>query len=405
MGVINREVGEQGKGFRLQRLRAVKLMLNNMKKSENAIIYAATEYIDDVYIKSIEGDQVDETAEGDKDYHSKKAFSFMSEEVKNSMVSFIDSWFEYSSKNITYCFYTNVDIAKEKNTKGLKALDVTLPDKPIVTLLMNKEFDYPNLLDTVKKVVIHEYKKQYSDPEEGHLYSIEKMSDDLWKEFLNQLDWKFGEEDDKELEATLIQEIGQQSFYPSVDITGKESHVLSILLAELEKRQNNKDLLGRLINHSDVRRVILEVGSNQYRKNDPLYEQWEKLPPPDDKRNLEEKVLDVCEKYNTRKLGMFARKVGMVKRELASIDSKDRGAYQFRIYDACEEKLFELIEEHEGEVINQNVIDEWIKELVACAEGHLEDMSQDYTYPFKNSDTLRNTILELIDSCYLAFDR
>ncbi|WP_040204017.1 hypothetical protein [Neobacillus jeddahensis] len=257
---------------------------------------------------------------------------------------------------------------------------------------------------TVKTVLIDEYRKQYKGKEsDGFLQPLEEMSDDLWKSFINKIDWKFEQEDEEELEQTLIVEIRKQSFY-KVDLFGKESYVIAALLDEFEKRQNIKDHFGRLISDSQVKLKLLEVGNNQYKMSDPVYEQWEKLEPPRDKRNLDEKIEAVTKTYSKRKLGMFARKIGAVKLELAKIDSKDKGAYQYRIYDACEERLLEILDSYDGSEVEPRVVDGWIDDLVQFAETHLAEKSKDFTYPFKNKDTLRNTILELFDSCYLSFD-
>lgn len=404
MTTINREVGEQGKGFRLQRLRAIKLLFEKMNASQKAVIYAGTEFFDDVYIKAIQDAKVEVIAEGDKNYDSKPSFSFMSNEVKNSLISFLDCWFQHHIEGLIFCFYTNVKIGKEYNTQYLKSLNITLPDEPIIKLLMKKDFDNENLLSTVKTVLVDEYRKQYKGKEsDGFLQSLEELSDELWISFLNKIDWKFEQEDEEELEQTLIEEIRKQLFY-KVDLIGKESYVIAALLDEFEKRQNIKDPFGRLISDTQVKLKLLEVGNNQYKMSDPVYEQWEMLEPPTDKRNLDEKIEAVTKTYSKRKLGMFARKIGAVKLELAKIDSKDKGAYQYRIYDACEERLLEILDSYDGSEVEPRVVDGWIDDLVQFAETHLAEKSKDFTYPFKNKDTLRNTILELFDSCYLSFD-
>ncbi|KQL19080.1 hypothetical protein [Cytobacillus solani] len=404
MSTINREVGEQGKGFRLQRLRAIKLLFEKMNASQKAVIYAGTEFFDDVYIKAIEDEKVEVIAEGDKNYDSKPSFSFMSNEVKNSLISFLDCWFQHDIKGLIFCFYTNVKIGKEYNTQYLKSLNINLPDEPIIKLLIKKDFDKKNLLSTVKTVLLDEYRKQYKGKEsDGFLQLLEELSDELWISFLNKIDWKFEQEDEEELEKTLIEEIRKQSFY-KVNLIGKESYVISALLDEFEKRQNIKDHFGRLINDAQVRLKLLEVGNNQYKMSDPVYEQWEKLESPDDKRNVDEKIKAVSISYSKKKLNMFARKIGAVKIELAKIDNKDKGAYQYRIYDACEERLLEILDSYDGSEVEPRVVDGWIDDLVQFAETHLAEKSKDFTYPFKNKDTLRNTILELFDSCYLSFD-
>lgn len=402
---INRESGDKGKGFRLQKLRAIKLLLDEMNRKEQVFVYAATEYYEDVFFKTVENDKVREYAEGDKNYDPERSFSFMSGEVRNSMVSFLDCWLNQKmSKSLVFGFYTNIKIAKEKNTDYTRSLGITLPDKPIIKLLMDRNFGYPNLFDTVKKVLIDEYKQQYDGKAlTGYTASIDSLKDELWIDFLGRIDWKFEKEDDLELEQILLQDIRNSKLY-TLRVEGKESYILAALEQEFEKRQNLPDHLARLVSHSDVKTIFLEIANDVYKRNDPVYEEWENMEPPEDKRNLNAKIESVCSTYPPKKLGLFARKIGAVKKELKKVDNKDRGSYLYRIFEACEEKLFELADEYAGQDLPPETIDFIIDELVTCAEQHLADKSKDYSYPFKNRDTLRNAILDLFDNCFLAFD-
>ena len=45
---INRENGPKSKGFRLQKLRAARLMLNTIESCPNALFYSAIEVLEDV---------------------------------------------------------------------------------------------------------------------------------------------------------------------------------------------------------------------------------------------------------------------------------------------------------------------------------------------------------------------
>lgn len=106
-------------------------------------MYAATEYFDDVYFKSVDGEEVSEVSEGDKSYASVKGFSFMSVEVKNSLVSFFDYWFKnVENDNLIFCFYTNVGISKERTSELTRALNIELPDKPILEKIINKRYEH-----------------------------------------------------------------------------------------------------------------------------------------------------------------------------------------------------------------------------------------------------------------------
>ncbi|MBY0091421.1 hypothetical protein H7S74_13285 [Priestia aryabhattai] len=399
--VKKREVGEQGKGFRLQRLRAIQLLLGEMRKSDKVYVYAATEHIDDLYIKSVEQESVNEYTEGDKDYASKKAFSFMSEEVRNTLVGFIDCWLQNKNSNLIFGFYTNVAIGRENNTATIKKMGLSLPDRPIIELLKEKNYDYQNLFSCIKTIIIDYYKSEYDNDEElGFVSVIDSIPDKLWIEFFNKIEWKFDQEDDKELEETLIEEIKNCKFY-NISIEGKEKYILGALEREFEMKQSLPDILAKQVTHSDVKTIFLELANHQFKRNDPAWEDWEDLDQPVDKRNINMKITAVCEDYNPKKLGLIARKVGSVKKELQKLDYKERGSYQYRIYEACVEKLIDLVV---TQPVDPAILDTWFDELLASSKLHLDDKSQDYTYPFKSIDTLKNTIYELFDSCFLAFD-
>lgn len=402
---IKRDVGDKSKGFRLQKLRAIKLILDEIQKNEKVFVYASTEFYEDVFLKTVTTEKVKQHLESDKNYSSERAFSYMSDEIKNSMVSFIDCWLnEKRDRSLVFCFYTNIRIAREHNTEYTKKLGITLPDKPILELLMEKKLDYLNLLPTLKKVLIDEYMTQYDGKKEvGHIESINKLDDKDWLEFFGKIDWNFKQEDDVELENLLIEEIKNSKLY-SLKIEGKEKYILGALIAEFERKENLPDTVARLVSASDVKLIFLEIANEVHKRNDPVYEIWQDIENPSDKRNLEEKITAVSENYNKRKLGLLNRRVGTVKIELKRVDSRDSGSYLYRILESCEPKLLELISNYDEEQITPEILDTWINELVSCAEAHLEVMSEDYSYPFKNKNTLANAVLELFDSCFLAFD-
>ncbi|MFU2014797.1 hypothetical protein ACM6Q7_06925 [Peribacillus butanolivorans] len=401
---INREVGEQGKGFRLQRLRAIKYLIDKMLVSDKAYLYAATEYFDDVYFKSVEGEDISEIAEGDKNYKSVKGFTFMSDEIKNSLIVFLDCWFLNSSEYLTFCYYTNVDISKERNSEHIKDLGIELPKEPIIKMIINKSYTTDkDLLEIIKTVLIVEYEKQYSGKEQsGYLEQIKIMPNELWIDFLNKIDWKFNEENESELKATLMQDIAKFS-NEKRDLLGKEAYVIAALLDELEQRQNSKDLMSRFITDSIVKLVMLEIATNQRRTSDPIFKSWNELEATD-KRNLNEKILSVCSSFDEKLISIYSRKVGNTRIEYSKILAEDKGAYQFRIYDICDENLYKILRKAKETEITEEMVESWIEELKECAEEHIDEMSKDYSYPFKNKKSIEGAILELFDSCYLSFD-
>lgn len=376
-----------------------------MLENGKAFIYAATEYYDDVYFKAIEDDSIIEVAEGDKNYDSVKGFTFMSNEVKNSLISFLDCWFANNSEHLKFCFYTNVNISKERNSDYVRGLNIKLPKEPIINLIIEEKYSSDlTLLDIIKKVLVDEYEKQYSERnEEGYLDQVKKMSDELWIDFLNKIDWKFSEENEEELKETLIQDIAKFS-NDKRDLSGKEAYVISALLDELEQRQNSKDLFSRFITETMVKLVMMEIATNQRKISDPIYKIWESLEPPSDKRNLKEKILAVCPNFTEKIIEIYSRRVGIIRAEYSKLTNEDRGAFQCRVFDICDEIIFKNLRNIGEQEITEEVIELWIDNLKKSSEGHLKEVSRDFYYPIENKNSIEGAILELFDSCYLSFD-
>lgn len=404
--IIKRVVGEQSKGERLQRLRAIQLIFDELEKSSNISVLVACEYIEDVYLNTIDGNgESDEYLESDKSYES-KCFSLNSDEIKNSIVSFLDV-FLHHGKHIRFGFYTNTGITNERTTELLKKHDLELPEQGLMQLLKDK--DYEKVLPYLKCIILDDYSKQYQGKNEtGYLDVIENCTDEIWIQFLEQIDWKFEQEDENELETTLLLKVKSCRLYDTVTIAGKEQYIIDALDKELEKRQAFKEHMHRMINTDTVRTKFLEIGNNvtSTKPLDPCYEDWESMEKPFDGRNIDSKIKDVSPDYDDAAFEIFARKIGSIKNQLRKVQHQERGAYLYRVFEACEEQLIRVVHKQtQQSVVEPVVVDDWINMLVHIATAHLEDWGKDYHYPFKSKNAVRDTIYELINSCYLAFDR
>lgn len=399
---INRDAGDKSKGFRLQRLRAIKLLLEQMDKSDqNIAVFASTEYLDDVYIKTVTADGVIEYTEGDKNYDDSIKFSFMSKEVTNSLIIFLDNWLNCDfSDNLFYCFYTNVNYTYEISSPLIKTLNIKLPEKALLDCLINNEVD-EEVIECIKKRIIYEYEKQYRGKKGmGYLKVIEGFDNEKWKTFLSKIDWKFGQYDDKELEKSLIQILRNRNFYESIDINNKEELIIKLLIEEFSSREGFSDPLAKNVTVTHVENLLLKISKDVVRKeDDPVFALWNSLMAPTDVRGLEEKILEVDSSYKSFKIGRKARQIAAIKEEYNQLTDKEKGSYRYRIFEACQLKL-EYLLENSDEVS----IDTWLEEMFIESQNHISDKSKDYSYPIKSDNAIKGAILELIDSCFLSFD-
>lgn len=400
---INRDAGDKLKGFRLQRLRAISLLLEQMEQrnNEQVAVFASTEYLDDVYIKRVSPDGVITYTEGDKNYDKSKKFSFMSKEVTNSLIIFLDNWLNCDmSDKLYYCFYTNVEYTYEKNTKIIKQLAIQLPENPILDYLTTYNFEEA-VIECIKKRLIYEYEQQYKNKSEnGYIEAIKDFTNNQWKNFLSRISWQFGQYDERELEISLVEMIKNRSFLPNIDITNKEDLVIDLLEKKFSSNEQLNDPIAKHVTSYHMENIMLRVSKDIEEKvDDPVYSIWEKLEPPTDNRSLEEKIYEVNPNYKKRRLGLKARDVAAIKEEYKQLTDIQEGSYRYRIFEACQRRLNELLDED-----TPVDVDFWLEQLFDASKKHLEDKSQDYAYAIKSEDAIKSAILELIDSCFLSFD-
>ncbi|MEN6461642.1 MAG: hypothetical protein ABFC94_09775 [Syntrophomonas sp.] len=402
---INREAGDKEKGPRLQKMRAALLLLNALSENDQAHIYCAIEYVGDIYISRTSKNDSSDYLEENKNYNEERTFTLNSHEVLNSLVYFLDFWIEkYMSNNVHFGFYTNINYGKENNTDLIKKSGFKLPKCPLLKILMDKQ--HQTFLPLITFLIINEYEKQYADkPGMGYLETIRKFDNNVWDSFLISIEWNFGEPDEQQLQDIIIKKIRSSKDF-DVSLEGKENYILRSLLDLLDERQTYSDPTKRFIHASEVRVLFLDLKTGELPLIDPVFLEWDKLKKEqNDKRILKEKLLSVCSEYSEMKIGFLSRRAMTATIELGGIsDQRIASAYRYRIYEACSEKLFELLEEVELP-LSQKALDNIIDNLYSTAKAHLEDKSKDYSYVLSNNHLIRNTILEIIDSCFLSFDK
>ncbi len=407
---ISREAGDKSKGFRLQKLRAIALILDAIENSEEAHIFATTEFLEDVYLKKSIDDNFKDYFEENKNYEKSPPFTFNSETILNTIISFIDIYINFKfSPNLYFGFYTNNTFSKERITNRIDTLSLTLPDKPILELLSTKNLDHPDLITFLSKIIIDEYKEQYNKHNlDGHIDVITKFDEKDWKSFFKMIDWKFGEINHEELKDKLLCKIKKCRYY-SPHLEDLEDSILSTILEVFDVAQNKSDPTQKFVYAIDIKDIFSQaiIRSKGLIKNqDPTWILWKKLAPPTDNRNLSDKILDFSQSFDKRKIECLARKVSMNKvEEIRFKNDKSFYSLKYRIFVKCEEELLNILNNLEkDEEITPTLIESWIEKLKDSSNLIIKDLSVDYSYTLKNESTLEGIILELFDSCFLAFD-
>lgn len=404
---INREAGDKSKGPRLQKLRAILLILDAVEKNKNACIFSAVEYDEDVYLMTATTTESRELYEEDKNYDDRSVFTFNREQILNTMVSFLDIWIkrEYSP-NVNFGYYSTTIVGKEKITSKINSLGITLPDKPILELISKKQYDYPHLRDSVVSLIKREYKDQYSkDHKNGNLDLINKFSNQEWDNFFSSIDWFFGQDNEDKLKKKVLTKISTSRLFNQY-LKDKEEIVLASLMELFDERQTIKDGIARFVYEADVVLAFKEAErepANFLQEEDPVWKLWEDISPPTDLRNINDKIIQVCETYNTSKLEQLARKVCRSKIEETSLkNEKCYLAMKYRVYEKCNDLL--LANNNNFDKFTESEIDELINQLTESASEIIERFSSQFYYTYNNKEIISGMLLSLFDDCYLAFD-
>jgi len=256
--IINRGAGDKTKGFTLQKYRAISLLLDKLQTNPNTDIFAAIEFEGDVYIQ----DKTLFFIEENKDYSS--AFSFQHDAILNTLIYFLDCWLtKNQNQNIIFSFYTTTNFTFENKAGKIKDLDLYLPVDnvtnkkiPILEILTKKQIDsYPQVVDTIVKLIIAEYENQYQK-KQGYLTEVRKLKSEDWIRFLNQIEWNFNQKNAIEIRTELEEKIKASELYKMIDIEGNEQHIINSLFVEFDNLQSEDDITKRFINKEKVELIF-----------------------------------------------------------------------------------------------------------------------------------------------------
>ena len=400
---INREASDKTKGFRLQKLRALKLMLETLEQQDTVSFYTAIEDVEDVSHTSHSSDDIQKYYEEDKNYDPDKSFTVFTSCVKNTLVSFFDIFVHTwkSSEQIKLGFYTTASIGKEKKTLIVNQTEVALPKDPILKSLSSDDAISDDVAAVVHKVLLEEYKEQYSKkPGKGYLQTLENIDLSDFKKFLQQISWHFGEVDEQVLKQEVIELIKASKLH-NARHENKEETIFAILMELLDSKQNAPSLALKVVHASDVKYEFKKAESEgDDGIADPTWSQLKQLETEIvDKRNLAEKITSVCPEYAAEKLKHLARLACRSKTEQES-HGKSFLSLKYRAYEACSNFFFN----NKTSISTEAEVDALIKELQVHANQNVNTLKEEYHYPVCNSHAVDGLVMDLIDSCFISFD-
>ncbi|WP_079529956.1 hypothetical protein [Halobacillus hunanensis] len=406
MELINRDASDKYEGFRYQKFRLAKKMLELIRENPRTNIVAIPEYRDDGYLVGEDGKQI---LEQNKKYS--KNFTFISEEVRKSIVNFLDNYYELNCDPfLHFVFFTNVDYAGERKSEFLGKLSLTPLTKPVLEYLITQQYG-DDVTEFISKVVLHTYENEYRinskkpNTYKGYYRKILQMKSKDWIQFLKQVTFQFGEGDLEQLVVELDAEIKECKSY-KIDHVNREEQVRSYLLEKIDMRMAEKHVTQKMLTYETVRNVFLEVSSRiSSLEFDELHVYWREINDELDEgnkyRNLRDKINAVCSSFKEKTMKRYNREATTVRDEIKKYDKRQINALRYRVYESMERYFddFYFKDKYTHEELKSIVKD--IKDVVV---NDIESLKKDFDYGVKNNITVQKIVLLLIDECFYSFD-
>lgn len=416
---IQRGASDKTKGFRLQKIRAIKLMIEEIIKNDRQLFYTAIEVTEDVDHTVVNESNNESRIEELKAYDN-STFTLQSEAVRNTLVSFFDIYFKnwQSSDNVKLGFYTTATIGKETKKVVFDGETLEPPAQPILkTLRDGNKLDQPTF-EYFKATILKEYYSQYfktpNPKSDKYAEELAKQQDRLdssyysklgsltieeAQKFLDQIYWHFDDEDNDALKATVLQLI-KTCHLSNLNNEGKEETIFSELMELIDERQNDKKFSNKFIHGSDVKMIFKNAETSiAVELLDPTWKKYnEESELITDKRTLGEKLLSVCPSFSNRLRANYSRKACTVK--IDENNGKSFLALKYRVYLACDEYLAlnEKSNYTQGEII------EAVEKMLTKSKEIIDTLKSDYTYKVSNKEVIESIIYDLFDECFIALD-
>ncbi len=132
---------------------------------------------------------------------------------------------------------------------------------------------------------------------------------------------------------------------------------------------------------------------------------WEQTQQKDT-RNLRDKLRGICLELTDSRIGHYNRKVSMGKVEQDRYDERQLSALRYIIFEECQDELMQFYENNiDKEYLSITELRDFLIRYLERAKLIIEDKKKIYSYPNLSDDFVNKLILDLIDECYLSFDK
>ncbi|MBE7629300.1 MULTISPECIES: SMEK domain-containing protein [Tenacibaculum] len=145
------------------------------------------------------------------------------------------------------------------------------------------------------------------------------------------------------------------------------------------------------------------LSENLKKEDNSATKDWGNLEQKD-LRNFKDKLQDVNLNIREARIEMYCRETISGKVELSNYSDRTISAMKYRVFEICQNELLDFCDENKKTELTPKDINNLITKYTEEAYKVIEERAKDYSYPFKNKETLKKIVLALIDECYISFD-
>jgi len=374
------------KGIKFQSFKVIRSLIQRCIENDEASIYYAIERFDDDSIIDLEEGT---TSIGQAKYYNND-FSINSIEVVKSLKHFYNFYLKFiQDKAVFFEFYTCAKHKGENKSDYITAEESKeLRDSKTNFLEVLSSGKLGKFEETIFSVLCR-------------ILEIPENTDNKVKilDFLDRIRWNFGMDSLEEIEQETLELMKKLPYY-NHSFEGKEKFIYDHLVQKIEMSALNKDSLTNYMTYKDLEYAFRDLKDNDYKTHDNAHVEYESL----EKINFldfESKVKRVSPLNDKRYFNISKRKITRARSDHSRALPEKSSTYLYRVYEVCEEVIYSYSKNLESYTAEQ--IDELLENLFVETKAFLNDRKQDFSYAFDSDDVLRNSILMLLNDCYLDF--
>ena len=120
---------------------------------------------------------------------------------------------------------------------------------------------------------------------------------------------------------------------------------------------------------------------------------------------MNDKLNDACPSISKERRNLFNREFSIGKAEIDRLDFQEVSALKYRVFEVCQEELLDFVETNNSHELSVEDIRILIEKFTDKAYERIKDRTSDYDYIKKSRDFLKRIVFDLINDCFLSFDK